>query len=112
VSTNVNVSSSFLAPILDVYLLEDMLWNLNQVQGRSFEIIKDCLKTLFVAPHLSNKLRSLDYQSPICFLSTHHIQQWNHLWIAILDKCKAWTSIAMVMLGVRSKPPTSSTILV
>jgi hypothetical protein len=25
VSTNVNVSSSFLAPILDVYLLEDML---------------------------------------------------------------------------------------
>jgi hypothetical protein len=56
-------------------------WNLNQVQGRSFEIIKDCLKTLFVAPHLSNKLRSLDYQSPICFLSTHHIQQWNHLWI-------------------------------
>jgi len=75
VSSNGNVSSSFPAPVLDVYLLEDMPSNLNQVQGWSFKTVKDYLKTMFVAPHLSNKLRSLDYQSPICLLPTHHIQQ-------------------------------------
>ncbi len=61
VSFDVNVSSSFLAPILNVCHVEDMPSNLNQVQGRSFKTIINCLKEMFVAPHSSNELRSLDY---------------------------------------------------
>jgi hypothetical protein len=61
VNSNMNVSNSFPTPILDLYLLEDMPSNLNQVQGQSFEIVKDYLKTMFGAPHLLNKLKSLDY---------------------------------------------------
>ncbi len=38
---------------------------------------------MFGAPHFLNKLKSLDYWSPMCFLSTHHIQQWNHLWTIV-----------------------------
>jgi hypothetical protein len=58
-----NVSSSFPPPISNVYIMEDMFSNLNQVQGRSFEIVIDYLKTMSIAPHSSNELRSLDYNN-------------------------------------------------
>jgi hypothetical protein len=61
VSFDVNVFGSFLPPVLNVYIVEDLASNLNQVQGQSFEIIMDCLKTMSLAPHSSNELRSLDY---------------------------------------------------
>jgi hypothetical protein len=61
VSFDMNVFGSFPALILDVYHVWDMLSNLNQVYGQSFETIIDDLKTMFIAPHLSNELRSLDY---------------------------------------------------
>jgi hypothetical protein len=35
--------------------------NLNQVLGWNFKTIIDCLKAMFVAPHSSNELRSVDY---------------------------------------------------
>jgi hypothetical protein len=56
-----NVSSSFSTLVLDVCLVEDVHSNLHQVQGQSFKIVIDYLKAIFFAPHLSNELRSLDY---------------------------------------------------
>ncbi len=103
----VNVSSSFSPSISDVYTMEVVLSNINQVQGRSFDTIIDCLKAMFVAPYLSNELRSLYYNKikieyvsslpitfnnniifellPICFLTSHFGQihgqqvQWSCL---------------------------------
>jgi len=59
-NSDMNVYGSFPTSVLDVYLV-DVLSNLNQVQGRSFEIVINCLTTMSVAPHSSNELRSLDY---------------------------------------------------
>ncbi len=56
-----NVSGLFLSSASNVYIVEDMPSNLNQVQGQNFEIIIDYLKVMSVAPHSSNKLRSLNY---------------------------------------------------
>jgi hypothetical protein len=61
VNFDVNVSSSFLALILDVYLEEDVPSNLNQVEGWSFKIIIDYLKAMSIGPHSSNELKSLNY---------------------------------------------------
>jgi hypothetical protein len=55
---NVNDSSSFLPLVLDVYIVEDVPSNLNQVQSQSFETIIDCLKAISVALHSLNELRS------------------------------------------------------
>ncbi len=113
-SFDVNVFSSFFALILNVYLDEDVSSNLNQVQGWSFEIIIDYLKAMSIASHLSNELRSLDYNkikvkyvsslpitfndiifelSPICFPTNHYGQMQvmdhtynGHIW------CKMKTS--------------------
>jgi len=60
-SSDVNVCSSFSASISDMYPMQDMPSNLNHVQGQSFETIIDYLKAMFVAPHLSNELKPLDY---------------------------------------------------
>jgi hypothetical protein len=60
-SSNVDVCNSFSTSISDMYHVQDMPSNLNHVQGQSFETIIDYLKAMFVAPHLSNELRSLDY---------------------------------------------------
>jgi hypothetical protein len=56
-----NTFGSFLALVLDVYPMEDVPSNLNQVQGWNFKTVTNYLKAMFVAPHSSNKLRSLDY---------------------------------------------------
>jgi hypothetical protein len=61
VSFDVNVFGSFPLLILDVYIMESVLSNLNQIQGQSFEILIDYLKAMFVTPHPLNKLKSLDY---------------------------------------------------
>jgi hypothetical protein len=47
--------------VSNVYLVEDEISNLNQVQGWSFETIIDYLKPMSIAPHSSNELRSFDY---------------------------------------------------
>ncbi len=59
-SPYMNTFGSFSALVSDVYPVEDMLSNLNQVQGRSFEIVINYLKAMSIAPHSSNELRSLD----------------------------------------------------
>ncbi len=59
-SPYVNTFGSFLALLLDVYHVEDVPSNLNQVQGRNFKTIINYLKARSVAPYSSNKLRSLD----------------------------------------------------
>jgi hypothetical protein len=61
VSSDINVSSLFLTLVLDVYLVEDVLSNMNQVQGWSFEIVTNYLKAMSIAPHSSNELKSLNY---------------------------------------------------
>jgi hypothetical protein len=60
-SFNMNVYGLFSALISNVYPMEDMLSNLNMVHVWSVENVIDCLKVMSVVPHLSNKLRSLDY---------------------------------------------------
>ncbi len=61
VNSDINVSSSFLAPTSDVYPTEDVPSNLNYIQDQSFKTVIDCLKAMSIAPHLLNKLKSLDY---------------------------------------------------
>jgi hypothetical protein len=51
VSFEENVFGSFLASISNMYLVEDVLSNLNQVQGRSSKIVIECLKAMSIAPH-------------------------------------------------------------
>jgi hypothetical protein len=52
---NVNVYGSLSPLVLGMSILKGIPLNLDQVQRQSFEIVIDCLKTMFVTPHLSNE---------------------------------------------------------
>jgi len=122
VSSDMNISSPFLALVSNVYLEEDVPSNLNQVHGQSFVTVIDCLKGMSIASHSSNELRSLDYNKikveyvsslPITINDTSSLNCYPFVFqLTIMDKCKAWTTSMMVMFGARRKPPTSIIILV
>ncbi len=66
---------------------------------------------MFVAPRSSNELRSLDYNKtkvnmfplfPSHSATTSPLNYHPSIFqLAILDKCKAWTTSTMVMFGAR-----------